>query len=74
MIELLANGGIYDKSRATLLYVKCLIADSSKLDEAGRTKVLINAARSLEKVKNGFQKLEAFSRVKDVLYLQVCFC
>lgn len=73
MVEILANGGTYDKARATLLYVKCLIADSSKLDAESRGQVILNAATSLEKVKSGFERVEAFSRVKDVLYLQVSF-
>ncbi|XP_030765608.1 anaphase-promoting complex subunit 5 [Sitophilus oryzae] len=70
MIEILANGGLYDKSRANLLYAKCLIADSAKLDGAARSNVIIKAAQSLETVKSGFQRIEAFSRAKDVLFLQ----
>ncbi|XP_066256447.1 anaphase-promoting complex subunit 5 isoform X2 [Euwallacea similis] len=70
MVEILSNGGTYDKARATLLYLKCLIADSSKLDNDSRGKVILKAAKSLEKVRAGFQKVEAFSRMKDVVYLQ----
>lgn len=70
MVEVLANGGLYDRARATLLYVKCLVADSSKLPDNERSEVIKNAIKSLDKVKDGFEKVEAYSRVKDVLYLQ----
>ncbi|XP_050302201.1 anaphase-promoting complex subunit 5 [Anthonomus grandis grandis] len=70
MVEILSNGGEFDKARATLLYIKCIIADSSKKDPEARAEVIRKASISLEKVKMGFSKVEAYSRVKDVLYLQ----
>lgn len=69
--KILGHGGCYDRARATLLYAKCLIADSSKLENEARGKVVIKCAHMLEKVKEQFRRVEAFYRVKDVLFLQV---
>ncbi|XP_060520382.1 anaphase-promoting complex subunit 5 [Cylas formicarius] len=70
MLEVFANGGCYDKARAGLLYVKCLVADSDKLDVQSRRTLILDCIGTLDEVKTGFEKVEAFSRVKDVLYLQ----
>nr|XP_023020876.1 anaphase-promoting complex subunit 5 [Leptinotarsa decemlineata] len=70
LIQILGHGGCYDRARATLLYAKCLIADSHKLEEDMRKEVILNCTRMLDKVKKNFKKVEAYSRVKDVLYLQ----
>ncbi|CAG9773305.1 unnamed protein product [Ceutorhynchus assimilis] len=70
MVEILANGSIYDRARANLLYIKCMIADSSRLDTESRAAVICRGAKSLDKVKNDFLKVEAFSRAKDALYFQ----
>ncbi|KAG5897864.1 hypothetical protein JTB14_024896 [Gonioctena quinquepunctata] len=70
LIQILGHGGCYDRARATLLYAKCLVADSHKMEESERKGVVLNCARMLEKVKKDFEKVEAYSRMKDVLYLQ----
>ncbi|KAF7285981.1 hypothetical protein GWI33_008285 [Rhynchophorus ferrugineus] len=70
MIEMLTNGGCYDKARARLLYAKCLIADSSKLEPTERNDVIMKTAHSLSLIKSEFEKIQAYSRAKDVLYLQ----
>ncbi|CAH1961188.1 unnamed protein product [Acanthoscelides obtectus] len=71
MIQVLAHGGRYDRARAVLLFAKCLISESHKDEEKDeRKKVLAQCAEMLKKVKEDFEKVEAFSRAKDVLYLQ----
>lgn len=71
LIQILAHGGYFDRARATLLYVKCLVADSHKCEDNERSRIILNSAKLLDKVKNDFEKVEAYSRMKDVLYLQV---
>ncbi|KAJ8919973.1 hypothetical protein NQ315_006503 [Exocentrus adspersus] len=70
LIQVLGHGGCYDRARAKLLYAKCLVADSHKLDDNERRQVVFNAAKLLDGVREDFQKVEAYSRMKDVLYLQ----
>lgn len=72
LVQILAHGGCYDRGRAMLLYVKCLIANSRKLDDVRRWELILECAKMLDNVKEDFHKVEAFSRMKDVLYLQVC--
>lgn len=71
LIQILAHGGCFDRARGTLLYVKCLVADSHKCEDNERSGIILNSVKLLEKVKNDFEKVEAYSRMKDVLYLQV---
>lgn len=72
LVQILGHGGCYDRGRAMLLYVKCLVADSHKFDENQRKDVILDCAKLLNKVKDDFKKVEAYSRMKDVLFLQVC--
>lgn len=72
LIQILGHGGCYDRARAMLLYVKCLVADSHKLDDNQRKDVILESVKLLNNVKDDFKKVEAYSRMKDVLYLQVC--
>jgi hypothetical protein len=71
LVQILAHGGNYDRARAVLLYVKCQIAHSQSLDPAERQPQLVKAAEMLERAKEDFRVVEAYSRMKDVLYLQV---
>ena len=71
LVQILAHGGCFDRARAVLLYVKCLVAHSDQLEVGERRNVVLNAAEMLERVKEDFRVVEAYSRVKDVLYLQV---
>jgi anaphase-promoting complex subunit 5 len=71
LVQILAHGGNYDRARAVLLYVKCQIAHSQSLDPAERQPQLVRAAEMLERAKEDFRVVEAYSRMKDVLYLQV---
>lgn len=73
LVQLLGHGGCHDRARAMLLYVKCMVADSHKLDDNKRKEVILECAGLLSKVKDDFKKVEAYSRMKDVLYLQVFF-
>lgn len=72
LIQILGHGGCHDRARAMLLYVKCTVADSHKLEESKRKEVILSCAKLLNKVKENFKNVEAYSRMKDVLYLQVC--
>ncbi|KAL3285340.1 hypothetical protein HHI36_019448 [Cryptolaemus montrouzieri] len=70
MVQIMAHGGCYDRARALLLYVKCIVADSAKLQEEDRSEVIKKGADMLNEVKDLFKRAEAYSRMKDVLYLQ----
>lgn len=70
LIQIFAHGGCYDRGRAMLLFVKCIVADLNRHDENVRNEIVAEAADILNKVKENFEKVEAYSRLKDVLYLQ----
>lgn len=71
LVQIMAHGGNFDRGRAMLLYAKCVVANSTTFDDGKRTESIVNAARMLEKVKENFRKVEAYSRVQDALILQV---
>ncbi|XP_018335499.1 anaphase-promoting complex subunit 5 isoform X2 [Agrilus planipennis] len=70
LVHILTHGGHFDRARAVLLYVKCVVANAGHKPEGERNKIILEAAKMLDDVRSGFEKVEAFSRVKDVLYLQ----
>lgn len=73
LVQILAHGGYYDRGRALLLYAKCIVAYSKMKTQEQRRKDIFDAANMLNKAKEYFEKVEAFSRVKNVLLLQVIF-
>ncbi|KAK9729719.1 Anaphase-promoting complex subunit 5 [Popillia japonica] len=70
LVQILANGGFYDRGRALLLHAKCLVAYSKIKSEEERKKDLFDATTILSKARDYFQQVEAFSKVKNVLLLQ----
>lgn len=72
LVQILTHGGIYDRARAMLLYVKCTVANAEHKSDEERKEIITKSADMLNKVCIDFIKVEAYSRVKDVLYLQVC--
>ncbi|KAK9882007.1 hypothetical protein WA026_018860 [Henosepilachna vigintioctopunctata] len=70
MIQIMSHGGCYDRARCLLLYVKCLIADSTRLKSQEKNEVMKKGTVMLNEVKELFSNVEAYSRMKDVLYLQ----
>lgn len=72
LITILANGGLYDRARALLLYVKCFVANTNTSSgTVDKNHEIKNCALLLNSVKGHFEKVQAYARVKDVLYLQV---
>lgn len=71
LMQVMAHGGNFDRARAMLLYVKCTVANSIVFDDAKREEIILQGAQMLEKVKENFKAVEAYSRVQDTLYLQV---
>lgn len=69
LLVILSHGGSYDQGRALLLLAKCKVAASANSTEDIRQVVLLNALQMLVKVKWYFEKVQAYARVKDVLYL-----
>lgn len=69
----LAHGGAYDRGRALLLFAKCRVAavTAGPSSQTERQNIVTEAISTLERAKGLFTKVEAISRVKDVLYLQV---
>lgn len=66
MVPILGHGGCYDRARAMLLYVKCLVGNC----RSERTRVVQDGCKMLESVIENFAKVGAYYRVHDVLYLQ----
>ncbi|XP_049828082.1 anaphase-promoting complex subunit 5 isoform X1 [Schistocerca gregaria] len=65
-----AHGGCYDQARGLLLHAKCKIASAASKPPSAREAILNNALQQLHKAQNGFFKIEAYSRMKDVVYLK----
>ncbi|XP_072399918.1 anaphase-promoting complex subunit 5 isoform X1 [Diabrotica undecimpunctata] len=74
LIQILAHGGCFDRARALFLYIKCVIADSSRLEDKKRRKLLEKCTDTLERCKAEFLRVEAYYRVSDVLILQSQLC
>mgnify|MGYP000076528037 CR=1 FL=1 len=71
LLIILSHGGSFDQGRALLLFAKCKIAAVVGKSLETRKPVIIEAISLLKEVKSCFQKVEAYGRVKDVVYLQV---
>lgn len=71
LIQILAHGGNFDRARAMQLYVQCLVAALDTDNVQYRQKTMLESAFLLNEVKEEFGKVEAYVRVRDVLYLQV---
>lgn len=70
-LRILAHGGCFDRARVFLLYAKTLIEISTIYSEAQRVVFLKNIVELLDGAKENFRAIEAYSRLKDVLFLQV---
>ncbi|XP_038046121.1 anaphase-promoting complex subunit 5-like [Patiria miniata] len=70
MPQVLANGSLYEQCCVKFLYAKCKVACSGQLDSDGRKAVLLSVVQLLQETADGFHKMEAEYRVKDVIYLQ----
>ncbi len=65
-----SNGSLFECSRARVLLAKCLVAASSKEESGSQSRVsTFKAVDHLKKALEGFLKLRAHHRAKDVLYL-----
>lgn len=71
MVNLLAHSSIYDRARGMLLFVKCLVAHAGSNSNIDRYAVILESTELLKGIKEDFMKCEAYSRVRDVLYLMV---
>lgn len=73
IVQILAHGGCFDRARVLLMYAKCLVANSTEENESRRKEIILDAINLLDEVKELFEKVEAYSRVKNVLYMQVVY-
>ncbi|GLG92673.1 Anaphase-promoting complex subunit 5 [Gryllus bimaculatus] len=69
LLVILSHGGYFDQGRALLLYAKCRVASASSQNDENRKPAILEAVQILQKARNAFLKVEAYSRMKDVLYL-----
>lgn len=71
MRTLLSHGPPYDRHRVMFLYHKCRVeaVKSTQMDERSNS-VLVDVAHSLTSVAEGFLKIEAFHRAKEVFHTQ----
>lgn len=75
---IMAHGGAYDMARAMLLYSKCRVATAPQNSATGsggagnetRQHILQSCCEALEAVKSNFAKIEAYSRLLEIWYLQ----
>lgn len=74
IVQILAHGGYFDRARAMMLLCKCWVANSAKETEAVRKKIITEAVDMLEEVRRLFERVEAYARVKSVLYMQAQLC
>ncbi|TRY80592.1 hypothetical protein TCAL_10373, partial [Tigriopus californicus] len=65
---LLRHDIVFESSRAFLLLAKGLVASAPKGQTEERRIVLSKAMSSLQKALKGFKQIQAYHRVKDVLY------
>ena len=70
IVKILAHGGWYDQGRALVLYAKCLLATAPSSGHK-RHDVFRDAIKALVKAKDHFNKVEAFGRKKNTLYLLI---
>lgn len=73
MVQILAHGGCFDRARCWLFYIKALTAESERLKSQQRAETILERIHMLDDAKDLFRRVEAYSRVKDVIYLQVGF-
>ncbi|XP_035670806.1 anaphase-promoting complex subunit 5-like [Branchiostoma floridae] len=70
MPQVLSHGSLYNRSRAQFLLAKCQLASSDPKHPTQRKAAILSAIGTLGIALEGFQKVEAPARVKDVLYYQ----
>ncbi|XP_014666222.1 PREDICTED: anaphase-promoting complex subunit 5-like isoform X1 [Priapulus caudatus] len=68
MITVLSNGSLFEKSRASLLYAKCLLQASTEDKKEDRHLVLQRCIGNVNISISGFRMLEASTRLKDSVY------
>lgn len=74
LLVVLSHGGNYDQAAALMLFVQCKVASVATAEAEVRNEVIADGIRLLGKVKQDFNHMEAFTKVKDAVYLQVLFC
>lgn len=73
METILANGGIYDCAKTQFLFVKCLVA-AQRNNHAEKINKLTATLPILEDCIQGFMKLGAYAKVKDIyIYLSLAY-
>lgn len=72
LLVVLSHGGHYDQAQAMALFVKCKVASSASMPQEIRTEVIAESVRLLKKVKESYRQVDAHSKVKETVYLQVC--
>lgn len=71
LLVVLSHGGHYDQAAALMLFVQCKVASVATAEAEVRNEVIADGIRLLGKVKQDFNHMEAFTKVKDAVYLQV---
>lgn len=74
ILQILAHGSYFDRARAIMMYAKCAVANSVKASESDRKRIISEAIDMLDEVKELFERVEAYVRVKNVLYMQAHLC
>lgn len=70
MLPILSHGSVFDQGRLLCCYAKCKIALEIKKGGEQKKSALLSSINLLNTVLELFQSVQAFLRVKDVLYFQ----
>lgn len=74
IIQILAQGGLYDQARAHITYAKCLSANAAnQTNSEHKRHIMLEAINQLFKAKKILERLEANDRLKSTLYLLSVF-
>lgn len=69
-VTVMSNGSLFDKERTKFLLIRCQVVACCDGSPAERQRELLSACEKLSGVVQSFQRLEAFSKAKEVLYFQ----
>ncbi|XP_065156615.1 anaphase-promoting complex subunit 5-like [Atheta coriaria] len=76
IIQILTDGGCYDRAKVLMLQAHCTIAccNGSGASKTRQKEVIQEVLQDLSLVQKDFEKVEAVFRVKDILILQAKLC
>ena len=71
LAQMLSHGSLYDRARSKFLHARCLVAEANHSQQENRSNILKDVTEILESVRDDFELLQIYSKVKDVYFMQV---